>query len=98
MNASFTITSLLLTLGSFLVTFSLGGWEPSKSMRDRSFSPYIIIFSTGGNTTKLVQKIVSNSQTQNITFLNRAYSFEGEINEAPLILNVLGVTFLKQPK
>lgn len=64
-------------------------------MRDRSFSPYIIIFSTGvgGDTTKLIQKIVSNSQTQNITFLNRAYSFEGEINEAPLTLNVLGVTF-----
>lgn len=32
-NASFTITSLLLTLGSFLVTFSLGGWKPCKSMR-----------------------------------------------------------------
>lgn len=31
-NASFTLTPLLLTLGSFLVTFSLGGWAPCKSL------------------------------------------------------------------
>lgn len=33
---------------SFLVTFSLGGWVPCKSVRDRSFSPYIVLFSTRG--------------------------------------------------